>query len=111
MRYAVFAIAAVAIFTIFTTVFAASAHKNEVRVLPKWSWVLICLLVPIIGGLLYLGLGRPKSNGPTGARTVTIAPDDDPEFLRKLRERLNPPTDDSGDEQGGTPKPGNPGDA
>jgi hypothetical protein len=106
MRYAVFAIAAVAIFTIFTTVFAASAHKNEVRVLPKWAWVLICLCVPIIGGLLYLGLGRPKASGPRGTRTVTLAPDDDPEFLRNLRERLNPQTDDSGDEGESNPKPG-----
>jgi hypothetical protein len=49
------------LFTVFVTVFAASANKNEVRNLPKWLWVLICLAVPIVGGLLYLVLGRPMT--------------------------------------------------
>ena len=101
MRYLLIVIAVVAIFTIFTTVFAASASKNEVRLLPKWAWVLICLLVPGVGGILYLAVGRPIAGaggvgaGGVGAgfgrgrNTRTVAPDDDPEFLRRLRERLN----------------------
>ena len=94
MRYLLIVLAVVAIFTVFTTVFAASASKNEVRLLPKWVWVLVCLLVPAVGGILYLGLGRPKPSTPGagfggGGRTRTVAPDDDPEFLRRLRERLS----------------------
>lgn len=94
MRYLLIVLAVVAIFTVFTTVFAASASKNEVRLLPKWVWVLICLLVPGVGGILYLALGRPKPSAPGagfggGGRTRTVAPDDDPEFLRRLRERLS----------------------
>lgn len=94
MRYLLIVIAVVAIFTVFTTVFAASASKTEVRLLPKWAWVLISLLVPGVGGILYLALGRPKPTAPgagfgSGARTRTVAPDDDPEFLRRLRERLS----------------------
>lgn len=88
MRWVVFSVAVVGIFTIFVTVFAASANKNEVRSLPKWLWVLLCAVVPIIGGLLYLIIGRPIGNKPQQRKTKTVAPDDDPRFLRDLAERL-----------------------
>jgi hypothetical protein len=93
MRYLLIVLAVVAIFTVFTTVFAASASPKEVRLLPKWAWVIICLLVPGVGGILYLTAGRPKSSGPNSTGGRTVAPDDDPEFLRKLRERLNTDSD------------------
>ena len=77
------------LFTVFVTVFAASANKNEVRNLPKWVWILICLAVPIVGGLLYLVLGRPLG-GPRsrGGKSRVVAPDDDPAFLRDLSSKL-----------------------
>ena len=84
MRFLILGIASLVIFTVFVTVFAASASANAVRVLPKWVWVLVCLLVPFFGGLAYLTLGRPIG----GASKKTLAPDDDPEFLRELRKRL-----------------------
>ena len=77
------------LFTVFVTVFAASAKKNEVRNLPKWLWVLICLAVPIVGGLLYLVLGRPLGGPKTrGGKSRVVAPDDDPAFLRDLSSKL-----------------------
>lgn len=95
MRWVVVAIAFLVVFGVFTTVFAAAAKKNEVRVLPKWLWVLICAVVPFFGGLLYLMVGRPlgKSGEPaTPTRTErgkrVVAPDDDPNFLRDLGKRL-----------------------
>ena len=77
------------LFTVFVTVFAASANKREVRNLPKWVWIIICLAVPIIGGLLYLVLGRPLG-GPRsrGGKSRVVAPDDDPAFLRDLSSKL-----------------------
>lgn len=77
------------LFTVFVTVFAFSAKSSEVRALPKWLWVLICIFVPIIGGLLYLAFGRPIGGSKRSfGRTRVIAPDDDPQFLRDLSERL-----------------------
>ena len=49
VRSLLFIFAAWLLFTVFVTVFAASAKKNEVRNLPKWAWILICLFVPIVG--------------------------------------------------------------
>ena len=77
------------LFTVFVTVFAASANKTEVRNLPKWLWIIICLVVPVVGGLLYLGFGRPIGRPKRGfGRTKVVAPDDDPQFLRDLAEQL-----------------------
>jgi hypothetical protein len=89
VRTLILIFAAWLLFTVFVTVFAASAKKNEVRNLPKWAWIVICLFVPIIGGLLYLVLGRPVG-GPKNrfGQTKIVAPDDDPTFLRDLSEKL-----------------------
>ena len=114
VRTLLFIFAAWLLFTVFVTVFAASAKKNEVRNLPKWAWIVICLFVPVVGGLLYLVLGRPIG-GPKNrfGRTKIVAPDDDASFLRDLSEKLdkqkpeseepNPttePDEDSGDSAG-----------
>jgi hypothetical protein len=114
VRTLLFIFAAWLLFTVFVTVFAASAKKNEVRNLPKWAWIVICLFVPIIGGLLYLVLGRPIG-GPRNrfGKTKMVAPDDDPTFLRDLSEKLEKekpeaqepeketdPDEDSGDSAG-----------
>jgi hypothetical protein len=109
VRTLLFIFAVWLLFTVFVTVFAASAKKNEVRNLPKWAWIVICLFVPIIGGLLYLVLGRP-AGGPKNrfGKTKIVAPDDDPTFLRDLSDKLEKdkpeaqkpetePDEDSGD--------------
>ena len=95
-RLAIGIIVFVVVFGVFTTVFAASADKAEVRLLPKWVWVLLCLLVPFFGGLLYLMVGRPLGTDPGGfgGRGKTIAPDDDPNFLRDISKRLRKKNDD-----------------
>jgi nucleoside recognition membrane protein YjiH len=77
---------AVIIFVVFTTVFAASANPREVRVLPKWAWVLLCLITAPLGGIFYLAIGRPI--GRTNPKGKPLAPDDDPDFLNELRKRL-----------------------
>jgi hypothetical protein len=104
------------LFTVFVTVFAASANKNEVRTLPKWLWILICAGVPFIGGLLYLVLGRPfGSPKQRFRRTKSVAPDDDPAFLRDLADQLdnkdedpakdNKPEDEPEEDSGPSPEP------
>lgn len=96
VRILIFVFAVWLLFTVFITVFAASANKNEVRNLPKWLWILICLTVPFIGGLLYLVLGRPLGRPkPRFGRTKVVAPDDDPSFLRDLAEKLDAKEDEA----------------
>jgi hypothetical protein len=65
--------------------------KHQVRAFPKAAWVLVILLVPLIGALLWLFLGRVRSRrngGSPGGRPAAprrpSSPDDDAAFLRQL---------------------------
>lgn len=66
------------------------------RNLPKWAWLMLIILVPIVGPLAWLFIGRPKrgdlgTTAPTKTTGIAnrkrpgpVAPDDDLEFLAKL---------------------------
>jgi membrane protein implicated in regulation of membrane protease activity len=87
VRFLILGLVAVTVFTVFVTVFAASADSRSVRALPKWAWVLICLFLPVLGGISYLIAGRPISS--RGSEPRRPAPDDDSEFLNELRKLLD----------------------
>jgi hypothetical protein len=87
---------------IFCLVDVIVSKEDECRNLPKLLWLLIVLLVPDIGSVLWLIAGRPKGlrqswqQRTTAAPRTTIAPrtrmappvanpDDDDEFLRSIR--------------------------
>jgi len=76
-------------FTVFTLVDVALIDRRRIRGLPKLVWILVILLVPLVGGTLWLVVGRVRSGDVAGSvRRGPVAPDDDPDFLRKLnRER------------------------
>ena len=74
---------------------------SEVRVMPKWLWLLVSL-VPLLGPAGWLLAGRPAvgpssgGGGGGGAGGIgggprpgrgPLAPDDDPEFLKRLDEQ------------------------
>lgn len=72
-----------------------SAEKGEVRTLPRAVWVILIVLIPLVGSLLYFGLGRPVPANPRARIWPPVAgfpeparpakaPDDDPDFLRSL---------------------------
>ena len=69
-----------------------SAEAGQVRALPRGLWVVVILLVPLFGPLLYFVFGRPQrgdgggmpSGLPPAPKTRPLAPDDDPDFLRRL---------------------------
>lgn len=57
------------------------------RALPKWAWLLVVVLIPLLGGLLWVLLGRERPGpGRMFGRRAPAAPDDDPQFLRRLDE-------------------------
>jgi hypothetical protein len=63
----------------------AQREDTDVRSLPRWGWLIIIVLVPTLGAIAYLIAGRPKRPGGGGKKTKrSIAPDDDPDFLRGL---------------------------
>lgn len=86
---------------IFCLVDVITTVDGTTRNLPKLGWLLIVLLLPLVGSILWLVAGRPERaggeyRGPASGRFpeydrpgrhVAQNPDDDAEFLRKCRER------------------------
>ena len=59
--------------------------SSRVRALPKWTWVLLVLILPVVGPLLWFTLGRVRMTQVGRIRQRgPKAPDDDTEFLRQL---------------------------
>ena len=87
---------------VYALIDLATSPSDEVRSLPRLVWLLVILVIPVLGAVAWLVLGRPVSapgngggglrsrlprpepRGPSGYAAGPIAPDDDPEFLRKL---------------------------
>jgi Phospholipase_D-nuclease N-terminal len=93
--------------TIWCLIDCIQTPSRDVRYLPKIGWIVVIVLFWVIGSIAWLLAGRPRqepSGGTQGGRRPRpLAPDDDPDFLRRLdwerwrRQR--------GDEAGG-PDPG-----
>lgn len=77
---------------IYALIEAISTPSERTRIMPKGVWIMVIILIPLIGGVLWLLFGNEnaylastvqgfkKASGP--ARPTT--PDDDEEFLRSL---------------------------
>jgi len=70
-------------FDIFSIVDVALTGNSRVRALKKWIWVVLILLLPVIGGVLWFILGKERAAGGD-SELRSIAPDDDPSFLEQL---------------------------
>lgn len=82
---------------IYALIEAISTPSDRTRIMPKGIWIVVIILVPLIGGVLWLLFGNEnsylastvqgfqKTSGPTRPTT----PDDDEEFLRSLDVQRN----------------------
>lgn len=75
-------------FTIYAAVDCIQTEESRQRNLPKLAWVVLILLFPPIGGIVWFVAGRPRGpyagrQGPRGP-SAPRGPDDDPDFLRNL---------------------------
>jgi len=61
----------------------------EIRGPRRAVWILLILLIPIVGPVAWLvarwRTSRPSGGPPRRPATRPVAPDDNPEFLRQLR--------------------------
>ncbi len=81
-RLLIFGVAAL-VLDVFAIVDLVIIDKARVRAFPKVFWVIIILLVPFVGALLWFLVGRDW--GSRGGERRVVAPDDDPVFLSNLR--------------------------
>lgn len=94
---------------------ALTTPMQEARNLPKPLWMIVIVLFPAVGAILWLFLGRPRQSVPAQGDTPAqsdigrsasdldpsdfarpsdpsrpLGPDDDPDFLRDLGRRIDP---------------------
>jgi len=76
-------------FYIYSIIDVIRSPKNQVRTLPKYVWLVIVVVLPVLGGAMWLILGRVwPAGGLNGKKTGPGAPDDDPKFLRKIDDEV-----------------------
>lgn len=93
MPRAILALASIAL-SIFALADCIQTTDDRVRGIPRWAWIVLIVIIPWIGPITWLLVGKDRS-GPAGAgrpgrprREGPMAPDDDPEFLRSLDEQI-----------------------
>lgn len=59
---------------IYSLIECAQTEKYKVRSIPKGAWILLILLLPIIGAVLWLFFGRPKKRTRPLNRSAVAAP-------------------------------------
>jgi hypothetical protein len=72
-------------FTIFAFIDCLRTDDSRVRALPKYLWVVLIVILTPFGGILWLALGKDRSDHSPVPHS-SHGPDDDPAFLRRLGE-------------------------
>jgi len=95
----VIVVAAVA-FTVFAVIDCATMPRQRVRSLRKGLWVVLVVVLPVLGGVLWFLLGRAPAAGRSGGGGGGYrGPEDDPDFLggRTVRAERAPDDKDQDD--------------
>lgn len=100
MRYIIPVTIVVVVF-VYGLIDCLRSESSDVRSIPKPAWVLVIVVLNVVGVLLWFLFGRPqysaagpaqRAGGTAGglrassstSHARTVAPDDDPNFLRNL---------------------------
>lgn len=67
-------------FWVYAIVDCALQPATRHRGVSKAAWIVIVVVIPVLGGLLWFVVGRGRRSKPSARR----APDDDPEFLGRI---------------------------
>ncbi|MDN5600850.1 MAG: PLD nuclease N-terminal domain-containing protein [Brachybacterium sp.] len=84
----------IAVLSVALTVFALAdcvqTEDEKIKGLPKWAWIVLIVLLPWVGPITWLFVGKERTGGGGGQprRKGPTAPDEDPDFLRQLDEDI-----------------------
>lgn len=70
--------------TVYALVELFQADERRIRLMPRWLWAAAIVCLPGLGAICWFVLGRPGPGLPGAREHRPIAPDDDPDFLRRL---------------------------
>ena len=54
------------VFLVFCLIDCIQADQALIRNLPKWAWIVLIILLPLVGGVAWLIAGRPPYNASSG---------------------------------------------
>ena len=77
VRFAIIGVVVGVALVLYALVDAAMSDPARARGVSKPVWVVMIVLLPVIGALLWLFIGKARGPAPTPTR----APDDDPRFI------------------------------
>ena len=71
---------------IYSIVDISQTDESNIKILPKWAWLLIALFTVPIGPIAWLIAGKDRRRRPPKGKNTggPKGPDDDPDFLRGL---------------------------
>lgn len=72
---------AAVVFWVFSVVDCALQPATRHRGVSKGAWIVIVVVLPVLGGILWFVIGRSR---PSPAVSGPVAPDDDPAFLGSI---------------------------
>jgi hypothetical protein len=79
---------------VYTVIDVTRSEKDERLGLHPAIWIMAILLFPTLGSIIWIAVSRsvrarPQRSVPTGHKLAPapLAPDDDPEFLWRLKQR------------------------
>ncbi|MBC9954990.1 PLDc_N domain-containing protein [Leucobacter sp. cx-42] len=75
VRFLIVGVVLAVAFTLFALVDAAMTDAKRARGVAKPVWIILIVLLPVIGAVLWLLVGKGKT-----AQAQVLAPDDDPRF-------------------------------
>ncbi|SNB90057.1 Phospholipase_D-nuclease N-terminal [Streptomyces sp. PgraA7] len=96
--------------TIYAFIDCLNTSEEDTKHLPKIAWVFIILLFWIVGPVVWLAAGKNRHNraagaGPSswqrGRRQQWVAPDDNPDFLKSLKDDRKPEAEAEAEEEPG----------
>jgi hypothetical protein len=83
----VLAVAILAIF-VYGLVDVIRTDGRLTRGISKPAWIIVMIVLPVVGAILWLLIGRPRGTSPAVLKySHPTSPDDDPDFLRNLEVR------------------------
>jgi hypothetical protein len=87
--------------SIYAFIDCVTTQETDVRFMPKPLWAILILLFPLVGSVSWLIIGRDRATsqrigGTSGGQW--IAPDDNPEFLKSLKDEKSGTSDSVADD-------------
>ena len=83
-------VVAVLVVFVYGLVDVIRTDPRQTKGISKPAWIVVQIVLPVIGAVLWFLIGRPRGTGPDPVRRTysqPVAPDDDPDFLRNLELR------------------------